>query len=314
MNNKTFWDAMQDLSPALFKTYAAINKLSDNEVGYCFATNESISIKLNKHEKSISRDISDLIELGYLFANQIKIGFKVIERRLYTAENIKTYMKDQKNISKLIKTTIVEKDKIFYYYNEANSTGNKNVTRKYTGNKSEEGTGNNYGERTGNKNVTVTNTNITNTNSTTTEINTKPKKESSSSQFLNILDSSTKANILSSNPNITEAEFNDLYEKCKLEVQQGFAKNLNSILVQSVRGLWNFQAKVISTKPTKQKPKSEKTIVTIANDCIDFYQCCKDYHTVEDVIQKFQKSCTGMNEDLINNYTEKLIKALKEIG
>ena len=314
MNNKNFWDAMQDLSPALFKTYAAINKLADNEVGYCFATNESISIKLNKHEKSISRDISELIELGYLFANQIKIGFKVIERRLYTAENIKTYMNDQKNISNLIKTTMVEKDKIFYYYNETNSTGNKSVTRKYTGNKIEDGTSNNFEERTGNKNVTVTNTNITNTNSTTTETNTEPKKESSSSQFLNILDSSTKANILSSNPNITEEEFNALYEKCKLEIQQGFAKNLNSILVQSVRGLWNFQAKEILPKSTTQKPKVEKAIVTIANDCIDFYKCFKDYNTHDEIIQKFKKSCIGMEEELINNYTEKVIKALKEVG
>ncbi len=314
MNNKNFWDAMQDLSPALFKTYAAINKLADNEVGYCFATNESISIKLNKHEKSISRDISELIELGYLFANQIKIGFKVIERRLYTAENIKTYMNDQKNISNLIKTTMVEKDKIFYYYNETNSTGNKSVTRKYTGNKIEDGTSNNFEERTGNKNVTVTNTNITNTNSTTTETNTEQKKESSSSQFLNILDSSTKANILSSNPNITEEEFNALYEKCKLEVQQGFAKNLNSILVQSVRGLWNFQAKEILPKSTSQKPKVEKAIVTIANDCIDFYKCFKDYNTHDEIIQKFKKSCIGMEEELINNYTEKVIKALKEVG
>lgn len=312
MNNKNFWDAMQDLSPALFKTYAAINKLADNEVGYCFATNESISIKLNKHEKSISRDISELIELGYLFANQIKIGFKVIERRLYTAENIKTYMNDQKNISNLIKTTMVEKDKIFYYYNETNSTGNKSVTRKYTGNKIEDGTGNNYEERTGNKNVTVTNTNITNTNSTT-KINTEPKKESSS-HFLDILDSSTKANILSSNPNITEEEFNVLLKKCKLEVQQGFAKNLNSILVQSVRGLWNFQAKEILPKSTTQKPKAEKAIVTIANDCIDFYKCFKDYNTHDEIIQKFKKSCIGMEEELINNYTEKVIKALKEVG
>lgn len=314
MNNKNFWDAMQDLSPALFKTYAAINKLADNEVGYCFATNESISIKLNKHEKSISRDISELIELGYLFANQIKIGFKVIERRLYTAENIKTYIKDQKNISNLIKTTMVEKDKIFYYYNETNSTGNKSVTRKYTSNKSEDCTGNKSEERTGNKNVTVTNTNITNTNSTTIEINTEPKKESSSSQFLNILDSSTKANILSSNPNITEEEFNVLYEKCKLEVQQGFAKNLKSILVQSARGLWNFQAKEISPKSTTQKPKAEKAIVTIANDCVDFYKCFKDYNTHDEIIQKFKKSCIGMEDELINNYTEKVIKALKEVG
>lgn len=312
MNNKNFWDAMQDLSPALFKTYAAINKLADNEVGYCFATNESISIKLNKHEKSISRDISELIELGYLFVNQIKIGFKVIERRLYTAENIKTYIKDQKNISNLIKTTMVEKDKIFYYYNETNSTGNKSVTRKYTGNNFEDCTGNNFEERTGNKNVTVTNTNITNTNSTTTETNTEQKKESSSSQFLNILDSSTKANILSSNPNITEEEFNTLYEKCKLEVQQGYAKNQNSILVQAVRGLWNFQAKEVLPKTTR-KPKAEKAIVTIANDCVDFYRLFKDYNTHEEVVQKFKNSCSGMDEKLINIYAEKVTKALKEV-
>lgn len=315
MNNKNFWDAMKDLSPTLFKTYAAISKLSDNQIGYCFATNKSISTKLNKHEKSISRDISELIELGYLFVNQLKIGFTVIERRLYTSENIKTYMKDQKNISNLIKTTMTEVEGITYYYNEVNSTSNKTVTRKHTGNKFEDGAGNNSEERTGNKTVTLTNTNITNTNTTTntTKKNSKLKKESSS-HFLDILDSSTKANILSSNPNITEAEFNTLYEKCKLEVQQGFAKNLNSILVQSVRGLWNFQAKEVLPKSTTQKPKAEKAIVTIVNDCIDFYRCFKDYHTSEEVIKKFEKSCTGMDKELVKIYTEKIIKALKEVG
>lgn len=315
MNNKNFWDAMQDLPPALFKTYAAINKLSDNEVGYCFATNESISNKLNKHEKSISRDISELIELGYLFANQIKVGFKVIERRLYTAENIKTYIKDQKNISNLIKTTMKDIEGVFYYYNEANPAGNKNVTRKYAGNKIEDGTSNNYEERTGNKNVTVTNTNITNINSTTTEINTELKKESSSNHFLdNYLDLATKLNILSSNSNITEPEFIILYEKCKLEVQQGFAKNLNSILVQAVRGLWSFQAKGIPHKITITKPKAEKAIIDIANDCINFYETFKEYNTIDEILEKFKKSCVGMDKELVNIYTQKVIKALKEVS
>lgn len=312
MNNKNFWDAMQDLSPALFKTYAAINKLADNEVGYCFATNGSISAKLNKHEKSISRDISDLIELGYLFVNQIKVGFKVTERRLYTAENVKTYMIDKKNISNLIKTTMKEIEGVFYYYNETNSASNKSVTRKNTGNKFEDGTGNISEERTGNKNVTVTNTNITNTNSTTTEKNINSKNESS--HFLdNYLDLATKLNILSSNPNITELEFITLYEKCKLEVQQGYAKNLNSILVQSVRGLWSFQAKELP-KATAQKSKNEKNIVTIANDCVNFYEYFKDYHTVDEIVQKFRKSCAGMDEELVNNYTNKVIEALRQVG
>lgn len=67
MQTKTFWDACSDLSAALFKTYAAIHKLCDNEIGYCFAKNKIIAEKINKHEVSVSRDISDLIEKGIYF-------------------------------------------------------------------------------------------------------------------------------------------------------------------------------------------------------------------------------------------------------
>lgn len=312
MNNKTFWDAMQDLSPALFKTYAAINKLADNETGYCFATNESIALKLNKHEKSISRDISDLIEKGYLFTNVIKSGFKVVERRLYTAENIKTYMIDKKNIDNLIKTQIKIEGDLTYYFNEKNTplASNKNVTGKIAGNNFEDCTGNKNEERAGNKFVTVTNTNNTITNSTTTE--NKPSEKISSSSFLdNFLDLATKQNILSIKPEITETEFLEIYEKCKLEVKQGYAKNLNAILVQAIKGFWSFQAKPEAIKTVLSN--DEKGIAREFDYYLAFYESYKDYHSKEDVINKFINSCGKFEKSLVDKYAAKLKTILKEV-
>ena len=73
MNNKTFWDAVRDLPGTLFKTYSVINRLADNEVGYCFSKNATISEKMGgKHPTLVSADISKLIEKGYLFSLEIK--------------------------------------------------------------------------------------------------------------------------------------------------------------------------------------------------------------------------------------------------
>ena len=139
MQTKTFWDACSDLSTGLFKTFAAIHRLCNNEIGYCFAKNDYIGKKLNKHEKSISRDISELIEKGYLFSIEIKKGCVVAERRLYPVEQAKLYMEDKANIENLITTTYKEKDGITLYTNERyengvkreKNTSNKNVTEKY---------------------------------------------------------------------------------------------------------------------------------------------------------------------------------------
>ena len=245
MTNKNFWDAMTDLSPGLFKTYVAVSRLSDNEIGYCFASNTDISNKLIKHEKSISRDINDLISLGYLFVNNLKSGFKVIERRLYINENYKLFLEDNKNIKKLIKTKYQIKDSIMYFYNEKNLpvAGNKNVTRKFTSNNFEDCTSNKNEERAGNRIVTLTNTNIINTKLTTILKKTETKNNTSNFDFLNILDIPTKQNILKFNPKITESKFKDIYSRCELEVEQGYAKSLNAILVLAMKGAWNFQAR-----------------------------------------------------------------------
>lgn len=181
MQTKTFWDACSDLSTGLFKTFAAIHRLCNNEIGYCFAKNDYIGKKLNKHEKSISRDISELIEKGYLFSIEIKKGCVVAERRLYPVEQAKLYMEDKTNIENLITTTYKEKDGITLYTNERyengvkreKNTSNKNVTSKFTGNKNATGTSNENVTGTGNKNVTEKYNNINNYNNNN---NNKEKK------------------------------------------------------------------------------------------------------------------------------------------
>lgn len=257
MNNKTFWEAMQELSPALFKTYVAIHKLADNEVGYCFATNEYISEKINKHEKSVSRDIADLIEKGYLYSNVIKKGFAIIERRLYTVENLKTYLSDKENIKLLIKTTTKEVEGIIYFFNEnKNNTSNRCVTGNNTGNKFVTCTSNKNVTCTGNKNEELTNTNITNLNITTTNtsIASIVKEKTSSSSFLKkYLDLATEQNLLVIKPNITEKEFLEVWKRCELEVEQGFAKNKNAVLIQALKGQWNFRS--VDNKISEERKK-----------------------------------------------------------
>lgn len=175
METKTFWDASFELSAALFKTFAAIDKLASNEVGYCFSKNSNIASKLNKHEKSISRDISLLIKSGYLFSIEIKKGSVVVERRLYSAENYKSYCEDLENIDNLIPTTYFFVENIPYYSNERYLNGKLREQRpviegseiypiNVTGNKSVTGTGNNSVTGTGNKSVTenIYNINLSN--------------------------------------------------------------------------------------------------------------------------------------------------------
>jgi len=122
MNNKDFWEAIKELSPKLFITYSVIYKLSDNEVGYCYAGNKAISEKIEKSTRRISGDLAELKKLEYLNVIEInKKGNYCEERRIYTNNNYKTFVEDEKNISNLIKTTTKKVDDILYYYNERNT-------------------------------------------------------------------------------------------------------------------------------------------------------------------------------------------------
>ncbi len=154
MNTKDFWIALDELSPRLFTTYAAISKLSDNEVGYCFSSNQGISAKLGKHKDNVSRDISDLIEKGFLHVIEIKRGFVVVERRLYSNAGYKTYIEDKNNLANLKKTTYEKKGESenIVYYNE------KNI--KPTNDKTIIGTNDENNKGTDDKNVKLTISNI----------------------------------------------------------------------------------------------------------------------------------------------------------
>lgn len=174
MENKTFWDACSELSSALFKTYAVIHRLCDNDIGYCFAKNKIIADRMNKHEISVSRDISELISKEFLYSLEIKRGYVVLERRLYTVEQHKLYLEDLNNLEKLMVTSYKEAEGITLFTNERYLNGVKrttiikNVNGSDTVNKNANGTVNKIVNGTVNKNAKSNLSNINLSNITTT--------------------------------------------------------------------------------------------------------------------------------------------------
>lgn len=120
MNGKDFWTAIKELSNKLFAIYAAVSELADNDVGYCFSSNQGIAVKMDKHKDNVSRGISELVKKGFLYSLEIKKGFVVLERRLYTSSGYKTYLEDKDNLENLIVTKYEQFEKTLVYYNERN--------------------------------------------------------------------------------------------------------------------------------------------------------------------------------------------------
>ena len=172
MNKKDFWNAVETLSPPLFKTYCVINELSNNDVDYCFSGGEYLEKKLGKDKDNITKDIKKLIDLGFLNIIYLKSGFKIIERRIYTAKNYKTYLEDLENFQNLIVTTYETIDGATVYYNERSQ---KNATDKNVGSANDKNIGG-----ADDKNVGQIDTNINNKilNSKTEEPVTVSDKES----------------------------------------------------------------------------------------------------------------------------------------
>lgn len=156
MNAKNLWEAMKDLSDKQFKVYMAVYKLADNEVGYCFSSDTNIGEKINKSRSRVNQTINELIELNFLNVLKITQGTKIIERRLYTADCYKNFLKDSK--LEIIKTTYskkVDKDGIesITYFNEKNK-------KQFTSAKTDTGTSANIGTGTSAEIGTVTSSNI----------------------------------------------------------------------------------------------------------------------------------------------------------
>lgn len=119
MTNKRLWQLMNELSPNLFMLYVAIAKLEDNKAGYCFATNQTLGEKLNKHKDTICKEINKLKKLGFITVIEInKKGNYCDERRIYTNENVKYYLRDLANLKNLKKTEIKNIENIPHLINE----------------------------------------------------------------------------------------------------------------------------------------------------------------------------------------------------
>ena len=115
MNNPNYYAIIpasvrynKDLSFLEKFLYCELTALS-NVDGYTFASNKYFADLYDKDQKTISRAISHLEELGYISIEYEKVGAKVTKRRIYLAE---------------VKST---SDKIV---NRTEITGDKNITRE----------------------------------------------------------------------------------------------------------------------------------------------------------------------------------------
>jgi hypothetical protein len=160
--NQFIYKALNDsgLTDGEFRLYMLVKELGNNNAGYCYAKNSYFAKVLGKHEKSVSRLVSSLIEKGYLYMISLTKGTITEERRLYVEESYKTYLEDLqgKEEKTLIKTVSIKEkaedgDETTLIVNERNYkeyTGNKNTT----GNKNVTGTSNNIVDGTSNNIVT----------------------------------------------------------------------------------------------------------------------------------------------------------------
>lgn len=93
------------LEKFLYCEFTALSNLN----GYCSAKNKYFASLYEKDEKTISRSISRLEELGFIYIEYDKVGARITQRRIYPLD---------------IKTT---SDKIV---NGTETTGDKNITRE----------------------------------------------------------------------------------------------------------------------------------------------------------------------------------------
>lgn len=117
MRINDFWKTAKELSPLDIIILMAVDNLANNDVGYCFANDETIGEKLDRHKSTINKSIGRLIKKGFLYRLRIDKGSTCIERRLYTISGYKQYTEDKE--TDIIKTLSVKKeDGTYIYINE----------------------------------------------------------------------------------------------------------------------------------------------------------------------------------------------------
>lgn len=265
MNAKNLWEAMKELSDKQFKVYMAVYKLADNDVGYCFSGDSNIGEKINKSRSRVNQTINELIELNFLNVLKITQGTKVIERRLYTADCFKNFIKDSK--LKIIKTTYDKKtdsdgNEYIIYYNEKNS---KKITSAKTGT----GTSANIGTGTSADIGTVTSTNIK-----VSKINKLKPKKLELVPFENFFKEELKMNFTATNQKAVEKLLKTMSEQ---QVKNFLLDNYKMAIaakeknpnIKSINGLFVDYLKKgnrINASTTKEKKSFDPSNKNIPSD------------------------------------------------
>lgn len=306
MNAKNLWEAMKELSDKQFKVYMAVYKLADNEVGYCFSGDSHIGEKINKSRSRVNQTINELIELNFLNVLKITQGTKVIERRLYTADCYKSFLKDSK--LKIMKTTYDKKvdsegNEYIIYFNEKNS---KKITSAKTGT----GTSADIGTGTSADIGTVTSTNIK-----VSKINKLKPKKLELVPFENFFKEELKMNFTATNQKAVEKLLktmseqqvkNFLMDNYKMAI---IAKEKNSN-IKSITGLFVDYLKkgqrILSETPKDlDKDNSKKEKVEIVDNSME---CIQEQTEEKREIQEEIITISNLTEEEENKAIETLVK------
>lgn len=153
------------------------------------------------------------------------------------------------------------------------------------------------------------NNNTPNNKKATANIDTVNKIDSSSSssyEFLKNynLDAGTKYNI-SKLPGITEKQFHIAYNEILKRFNEGKIKNFSAVLYTALKDQWEF-----NIPETNSHEKELKKIKGTMAYYIDFYNSCGG--SVKSILFNFEKDLAGMDQDLITEYKNKLLKILKK--
>ncbi|MEG0236832.1 MAG: hypothetical protein RR523_07490 [Cetobacterium sp.] len=306
MNAKNLWEAMKELSDKQFKVYMAVYKLADNEVGYCFSGDSHIGEKINKSRSRVNQTINELIELNFLNVLKITQGTKVIERRLYTADCYKSFLKDSK--LKIMKTTYDKKvdsegNEYIIYFNEKNS---KKITSAKTGT----GTSADIGTGTSADIGTVTSTNIK-----VSKINKLKPKKLELVPFENFFKEELKMNFTATNQKAVEKLLKTMSEQqIKKFLMENYkmaiiAKEKNSN-IKSINGLFVDYLKkgqrILSETPKDlDKDNSKKEKVEIVDNSME---CIQEQTEEKREIQEEIITISNLTEEEENKAIETLVK------
>lgn len=179
-------------------------------------------MKTNGQKRTIINAMNSLVKRGLINkVNRVNTEKNINETNLYTINNLKNYIEIEKSSEvhqRFIQEVVQE-----IHYPSASDAPNKELLKK------------NYISKK-----------TTTKEPTTNRKNQKEKTNSSSYVFLNfekynLLNDITKLNIQKNIDNLTEEEFQKIYNLTSAYINSGKGNNFNAILYKGLLGEWNFE-------------------------------------------------------------------------